>query len=431
VSPGATQHAPPVNPDRGFAVPAPARLATTTLERPAEPKHRPPARHPFLTNPHRSIRGTNRFGLAAGQVLVVILVCFLVWTLLSAHSLHKASEAAPDGARRTVSLAVLGPIDGLTHLLFIDRLAGVFQGMVGHNPDKVSPGGLADQPTGPPPTQPSPLPTMHPTPHNTGVPHGGGNGNGNGNGNGKHHPTPHPHPTKHPGGGATLPPLRVPTAAKPLKVLVVGDSFSQDVELGLAPATDSKYFRIIEKGIQSTGLSRLDYYNWPNALAVFMQQYHPDIVIVMVGGNDPQTIHTGSGDLIPFGVGDPRWPKTYSARVDQMMNTASQNHTHVLWVGMPIMGSSQAYSDNIHFLDAIYEREAAKHPDVLYVDTWPLFAKNGKYSDYLPDKHGNLQLVRAPDKIHLSAAGNKILTGALIRAMKYHAGWHLAPKVLG
>jgi len=155
-------------------------------------------------------------------------------------------------------------------------------------------------------------------------------------------------------------------------------------------------------------------------------------VIVMLGGNDPTTIHTPSGGKIGFGVGDPRWPKTYRARVDQMMNLASQNGTHVMWIGMPIMGSSQAYSDNIHFLDTIYEAEAAKHPDVLYLDTWPLFAnKDGRYSDYLPDKHGDLQLVRAPDKIHLSAAGNRILTGALIRAMKFHKGWHLAPKAIG
>jgi hypothetical protein len=99
---------------------------------------------------------------------------------------------------------------------------------------------------------------------------------------------------------------------------------------------------------------------------------------------------------------------------------------------MPIMGSSEAYSRNIEFLDSIYTAEATKHPHVLYLDTWGLFAdKNGDYADYLPDKHGNLQLVRASDKIHLSGAGNRILTTALIRAMKFHAGWHLSSKALG
>src|SRR5690348_16671609 len=81
VSPGATEHAPAVDPDRGFAVPAPARMATTTLERPPAHRHRTPTRHPFLTNRRRPIAGTGRFGLAAGQMLVVIFVCFLVWTV--------------------------------------------------------------------------------------------------------------------------------------------------------------------------------------------------------------------------------------------------------------------------------------------------------------------------------------------------------------
>ena len=90
-------------------------------------------------------------------------------------------------------------------------------------------------------------------------------------------------------------------------MLVVGDSFAQELEIGLAPVTDSRYFRIIQKGLQSTGLSRPDYYNWPSALQVFMTQYHPDIVLIMLGGNDAQTIWTLSGDKIPFGVGDERW----------------------------------------------------------------------------------------------------------------------------
>jgi hypothetical protein len=222
----------------------------------------------------------------------------------------------------------------------------------------------------------------------------------------------------------------VPTAAKPLKALVVGDSFSQDVELGLAPATNSTFFRIIEKGLQSTGLSRPDYYPWPTALERYMATYHPDIVFIMLGGNDPQPVHLASGDVIPFGVGDPQWPKVYRSRVDQMMKLASEGGTHVCWIGLPIMGSSEAYSRNIEFLNSIYEAEAGKHPNVIYVDTWDLFAKNGKYSDYLPDRHGNLQLVRASDKIHLSAAGNRILTAAILKAMKFRPGWHVSPKIL-
>src|SRR4051812_35037911 len=247
VSPQATERAQPVDPDRGFAVPAPSRLSSTaTLQRSRSGHKHERVTHPFLTNRHRPVPGTDRFGLAAGQVLVVIVVCFLVWTLLSAHSLHKASEAAPDGARRTASLTVLGPIDTVSHVLFFDRLAAVLQGAVGHDPDKVSPGGLADGPQGPPPTQPSLAPSFTPTPepkpshHGGGIAHpGGGNGHhggGNCHGGNGNHPTARPTGTKTSGTGSTLAALRVPTAANPLRALVVGDSSSGAAELGLAPA---------------------------------------------------------------------------------------------------------------------------------------------------------------------------------------------------
>src|SRR3954471_9456174 len=115
--------------------------------------------------------------------------------------------------------------------------------------------------------------------------------------------------------GSSLAPVRVPTATKPLRMLVVGDSFSQDIETALAPVADSRYLRIIGKGLAATGLSRPDYYNWPQALSMLMRQYNPDVVLVMLGGNDPQPIPTPSGDKIPFDVGDSRWSATYRSRV--------------------------------------------------------------------------------------------------------------------
>ena len=437
VSPEATERTPPVDPGRGFAVPAPTRLATTTLERarpPAHGRHEAPVRHQWLTNRLRQVPGTRRFGLAAGQVLVVLLICMLVWTVLSAHSLHKSSEAAPGGARRDASLAVLGPIDGLTHLLFIDRLAGVFQGLVGHDPDKVSPGGFVDgPPVGPPPTQPTLPATSGPPGGATSAPHGNGNGNGHGNGNGNGHPTTKPTKPGHGNGngngngGPKLADLRVPSAANPLRVLVVGDSFAEGLEIGLAPVTNSKYFRLIQKGLHSTGLARPDYFDWPAALRVFVTQYHPDILLVMLGGNDANAIYT-PGSTIPFGVGDERWRATYRDRIDKMMEIGAEGGAHVAWVGLPIMGDAR-FSDNMHTLDGMFAREAEAHPDVLYLDTYEMFSKDGKYTDYLPNEQGNLQLVRAGDHTHFTAVGDRMVATELLRMMKFRAGWHLSPKV--
>jgi len=221
--------------------------------------------------------------------------------------------------------------------------------------------------------------------------------------------------------------LRVPTTANPLRVLVVGDSFAQSLEIGLAPVTNSEFVRILQKGVQSTGLARTDYYDWPAALEVYVAQYHPDVVMIMIGGNDANAIYTPQGS-IQFGVGDERWREIYRDRIDKMMEIAATDGAHVAWVGLPIMGDAR-YSDNMHTLNGMFQREAEAHPGVLYLDTYEMFAKDGKYSDYLPDKNGNLQLVRASDQKHFSTIGDRMVAAELLRQMKFRAGWHLSPKV--
>jgi lysophospholipase L1-like esterase len=430
VSPEASERVPVVGPAVEFAVPAPPRLAPGTRTHVGRRgRHEAPSRHLFLRNQGRAVPETRRFGLPAGQVLVAMVLCLGVWTLLSAHALHQASEASPVGKRRSASLTVLGPIDALSHALFIDRLAGVAQRAVGHDPNEVAPGGggiLADGPPPPKPPPPSPVQPRVTNPNGT-AGHGHGQGSGHGQGNGGN-----PHPKGNgngpgSGSGQKTVPLRVPTAANPLRVLVVGDSFAQDVEIGLAPVTDSRYVRIIQKGLHSTGLSRPDYYNWPGALQSFVAQYHPDLVIVMLGGNDPQALRTNGGGVVPWG--DPRWLKIYRQRVDQMLDIATESRAHVAWIGMPIMGIP-GYNEHIHALDRIYQSETARRSDVLYLDTWAMFDnQDGKYTDYLPDHNGNLHLMRASDKIHFSSSGNQRMTGALIRLMKHR--WELSQKALG
>jgi hypothetical protein len=225
-----------------------------------------------------------------------------------------------------------------------------------------------------------------------------------------------------------LVPLRTPTATRPLRALVVGDQFAADLGVSLAAITDSTYFRVIPWGTPSTGLSRPDYYDWPSRLLGFMEQYRPDIVVIMLGGNDPTTISRPSGGRIPFE--DSRWRKSYRHRVEQMMDVASES-THVAWIGMPIMGDP-TYRRNIDLIDSIDRTEAALYPNVTFIDTWSMFAdQQGHYADSLPDKHGNLQVVRSPDRIHLSAAGNRILADALVQVMRENPRWRLAQKALG
>ena len=66
----------------------------------------------------------------------------------------------------------------------------------------------------------------------------------------------------------TLPPVRVPTAEAPLRVVVAGDSTAKSLGEELQKAvTDLPQLQVVVEGKVSTGLSRSDYFNWGARLA--------------------------------------------------------------------------------------------------------------------------------------------------------------------
>ena len=89
---------------------------------------------------------------AAGQVLIVMLVCLLGWTLLAAPTLRRAADASPDGARRTSALALLAPFAAISNLTRLTSLTDAAALAVGHDPNQ-APGGQVS-------FAPEPLPTQ-------------------------------------------------------------------------------------------------------------------------------------------------------------------------------------------------------------------------------------------------------------------------------
>jgi uncharacterized protein len=434
--------------------------------RPTPAPQRTPGRHRSERLPRReryhvrrrAVPGTERSGMPAAYVVISLLVCFGVWSLLSAHTLRRSAEASPVGARRSAAMTVLGPLDSMGHAVLADRIAGAVERLVGRDPNALPGGGggfLADPMTPLPPDVTRPLPLPEPPPVTTAPPRAVQPENdpmrrerslvgtampttGTGPrpvapapeaaGPGRGHPMPETSPALATPAPAARPPstgpLRTPTAANPLRVLVVGDSFGEDVELGLGRNLNTRMVRMIPKALHSTGLSRPDYFNWPVQLRSYLAAYRADVVVVMIGANDPQALRDTNGAIVPFGGGG--WEAAYRARVDRFMGEARSTGAHLMWVGLPVMGDP-AYSARIHTLDRIYQTEAAAHAGVLYVDAWRLFADaHGGYTAYLPDAHGDMQVMRESDRIHLTPDGNDRLAGALLSSME--RVWGLTPQ---
>jgi hypothetical protein len=200
-----------------------------------------------------------------------------------------------------------------------------------------------------------------------------------------------------------LPGLAQPTAAKPITILDVGDSLGEDLGLGLGYTLDTNpLVHVLQDAVGDTGLARPDYYNWPAHLATELQQDRPQVVMILVGGNDAQNFLV-NGEPVVFGT--PQWHRIYSQRVALMMSETLAAGAKLLWVGLPIM-QDPTFAASMETLNAIYKKQAALHPGVVFLPTWSLFSNpEGQYTTYLTNSSGQSVLARDPDGVHIAPPG--------------------------
>ena len=333
--------------------------------------------------------------MAAGRVLVVLLVGLLLWTVLFAPTLQRNAQASPVGARRSAALAVLAPIMAMERALGLVHVADAFQEALGRNPN-AAPGGDVGPPL-PPPSLPPPS-TSPGTPG----------------------PTPTSTPPMTPAGVA----IRDPTARHRLRVVVVGDSLAEGLGPAVANDLRTSVVRVSLEGRISTGLARPDYFDWEAAMRDIVAAFRPDVTIVMIGVNDEQPIIFPGGRVIDYGTA--RWWSVYRDRVAEMIKVATSQGGKVLWVGLPPMENSLRQV-NARMLNGIYRAEAAQNPNAAFFDTWAAVGRS--YRPYFADAGGTIQLMRESDGVHFSGAGYAFLAGSLVRWMEGH--WGLPHRAAG
>jgi hypothetical protein len=334
---------------------------------PEMPRDRPPKGR---FGPHR------RHTLPAGRVLVVMLVCLLTWTVLYAPSLERASEAQPLGTRRTVSLWVLRPLASISNVLQLTRVTDAAARALGRDPE-AAPGGQGpdDLPTLPPGVSVSPAP-RGPVTKST--------------------------------------PIRRPTPDDELRVVVVGDSLAAGLGVYLEREFRPSLARVSKQGRISTGLSRLDYFDWLSAMRQIERDYRPDLVVVMIGDNDNQGLMSPSGHL-ETPIGSYAWPQGYRDRVEELTRIAVDGGSHIVWVGLPIVDKKDRWPV-MQRQNQIFEQVIATTPNAAFVDTWDRFATgDGGYTPFYW-QNGQPELIRATDGFHFNPRGYELVAQAVAQA---------------
>ncbi len=185
------------------------------------------------------------------------------------------------------------------------------------------------------------------------------------------------------------------------------------------------HIHLVLDSVGSTGLANVAYYNWPATLARELKQTHPQVMVILIGGNDAVGFDQGNQ---PVFFGTRLWQKDYSLRVAKMMREATQSGARVFWVGLPIMAKNSVLSNrSMQALNHIYAAQAHIHPGVTYVSSWKLYQNaSGQFTEYLKDPDGMTTIVRDTDGVHIAPpAGQELVASAVLGAIDRVDGLHI------
>jgi hypothetical protein len=216
---------------------------------------------------------------------------------------------------------------------------------------------------------------------------------------------------------AADPPPADPAPAEPRRVLILGDSlaatgFGAMLEKKLDARKDVECFR---KGKSASGLARPDFFDWPTEAKKQIEFRKPELVIVIMGGNDGQDMTRIKGKRVAWSDPD-AWQADYRARMDAFLGELTADGRKVLWLGLPTMGL-RSLETKLEMIRAIQKDAVLALGDAAtYLDTAPFVtADDGSLlAEATVGKSKKAQPLRAEDKIHFTMSGSEYLADKVL-----------------
>ncbi|MEG4207949.1 DUF459 domain-containing protein [Microcoleus sp. Pol7_A1] len=215
-----------------------------------------------------------------------------------------------------------------------------------------------------------------------------------------------------------------PTPAKPKltrpyrRFLFIGDSVMFDLGIQLQYTLKKKY-NIADTKIDykvSTGLNRIDYYDWYARTRQIINNYQPDVVIVLFGANDRQNITDYQGKARV--VLTKEWQKAYQERVEKYANLLDSSSVvrKVYWIGQSIPNKS-SYIKAFPIMNDIYKNASKSSSKIEFISTWETFAQAGKFVPVVANKSGKRGYVKNNDGLHFTSHGAQIISDLIVDRM--------------
>jgi hypothetical protein len=195
-------------------------------------------------------------------------------------------------------------------------------------------------------------------------------------------------------------PFRQPTRARPLEVLVTGDSQAEFLGQRLLDAAPEGLLRVEVAARNGTGLTRPEFFNWEVNAEQEIAARDPDAVVMAIGGNDGFNVLVDGTLHGPF---TPEWETEYARRAAVVMRElGSDGRRPVYWAPSPT-ARDEEFNRIFRVQNFAIARAAEAVPGARYVDINSTI-DGGRYSD-TSVIDGRRVISRQADGVHFTREG--------------------------
>ncbi len=204
----------------------------------------------------------------------------------------------------------------------------------------------------------------------------------------------------------------LPDYGKKLNVLIVGDSMMME---GLGPTLQKALgkfsdLNVVRQGRYSSGLSRPDFYDWPQNIQRLIKEHNPHMIIVSLGANDTQDIVVNKKRHF---IDSKSWERVYAIRALNFLETTIGDDREILWVSLPIM-IKMPYAKRTKIISKIQAEVSSYYENVEFLNIEHLLTKNGAFTAHIMGENNKTIRLRSKDNIHVSTEGGHILTSYVL-----------------
>lgn len=193
------------------------------------------------------------------------------------------------------------------------------------------------------------------------------------------------------------------------KVLMVGDSLAATGFGVLLEKRLDKHSEVdcARRAKSATGLARPDYFNWFKEGRKAVRRHKPELVVVIIGGNDGQDLVLDArrkNKRVPWKSA--QWDAAYARRVLEFVDSMQAEGRKVLWLGLP-RTDTKNFERKLQKIRAVTRNALQERgSSVSYVDTTP-FVVDGQGKLKKNVRHGSRSgALRQPDGIHFTMHGS-------------------------